>query len=309
MDQAYIDRIETMNQVDDVYPMYSASNIKMEGRNSSIPDLSGIDCEKFLNFHEFHCDGDQQTLLNLLQDGDNILISSTLQISLSLEENDKLTLVLPEGSRTFTVIGFFDTLESLALIDGQLMKDAMNYRNYSSLLIKSTQAEDIYALKESIVIESADYDLQVTTLEEQKDSALESNGQLVSIMQIFSLIVLIIAISGMANNIIISFMDKRRVFAVQRSIGMSKFQLVKIALAEASLTGLIGSLLGITGGLCLLYAVPEIMMALGLRIEIQVSAVQLLVILAMGIVITVTAAIGSAVRTAKMDIIEAIKYE
>ena len=309
IDQEYIDLIEKINLVDAVYPEYSASNIAIEGRSSSIPALSGINTEKYLDFYEFHCDGDGQALLNQLRDGDNILVSSTLQISLSLEKNDKLTLVLAGGNREFTVIGFFDTLESSALISGLRMKEYMNYGSYSSLYVKAKDTGNIDALKDRIVIESAGYDLQVSTLDEIREISLESNRQIVLIMQIFSLIVMIIAISGMVNNVIISFMDKRRIYAVQRSIGMSRFQLVKIALTEAALTGLFGSLLGLAGGLCLLFVVPGIMMTLGLRIVIQISAVQLLVIVAAGIAITVAAAITSAVRTSKMVIIDAIKYE
>lgn len=311
IDQPYIDKVKKINGVDSVYPEYTASNIQIDGRNSTIPALSGIDSKEYLNFYEFHCDGDRQALLDRLGEGDGILVSSTLQISLSLDEGDTISLVMDNRNREFTVIGFYDTLESAALIDGKSMKEYMDLNNYNSLLVKAKDAgeESVGMLKDKVVIESADYNLQVVKLEEIKDTSLESNRQIVVIMQIFSVIVMIIAISGMTNNVIISFMEKQRIFAVQRSIGMSKFQLIKIALIEAGLTGLIGSLIGIAGGLCLLYVVPEIMMALGLRIIIRFSATELLIIMAAGIGITIVAAIGSAVKTSKMIIINAIKYE
>ena len=142
-----------------------------------------------------------------------------------------------------------------------------------------------------------------------KDASIESNRQIVSIMQLFSLITLLIAVFGIVNNIIVSYMEKRRIFAVQRSIGMSKFQLVKIALVEALLTGIIGSVLGIAGGNGLLYIAPKIMMSLGLRLVMHITGIQILVCVGGSVLITILTSIRSAVKTSKAQIIEAIKYE
>jgi len=114
-------------------------------------------------------------------------------------------------------------------------------------------------MKDRISAVSAGKEVQVRTLEEIRESSLASNRQIVSIMDLFSLIVLVIAVTGMINNVIISFMEKKWIFAVQRSIGMSRAQLAGTALLEAMFTGLMGSLPGVCGGICLLYLAPMIM--------------------------------------------------
>lgn len=211
----------------------------------------------------------------------------------------------------FKVIGFYDTLESTALMDIDVMKENIGDTYYSTCLVKGTKhtEADTTTMKEKLAVTSGDKDVQIKTVDEIKDASIESNKQIVSIMQLFSLITLLIAVFGIVNNIIVSYMEKRRIFAVQRSIGMSKFQLVKIALVEALLTGIIGSVLGIAGGNGLLYIAPKIMMSLGLRLVMHITGIQILVCVGGSVLITILTSIRSAVKTSKAQIIEAIKYE
>ena len=312
IDQDYIVDIEELENVDTVYPEYHATNVKIKNSNQVIPLLNGVNSQKHLMFYNFNFDeGSKQEVLNELDHWDNIIISSTLQISLSLEKGDRITLEMDEGDVVFTIIGCYDTLESTALISEDSIKRKMNYENYSKLYVKAKDIDtaEILSLKEQITITSSDMDLQVNTVDEIRETSLNSNRQIIIIMQMFSLITLIIAVLGMANNIFISFMEKRRIYAVQRSIGMSKYQLIKISLTEAFLVGLIGSILGISGGLCLLYIAPKIMMSLGLRVVMNTTIYQIMLCLGCGILITILTSLYSSIETSRMAIIEAIKYE
>ena len=101
-------------------------------------------------------------------------------------------------------------------------------------------------------------------------------------------------------------MEKKWIFAVQRSIGMSRAQLAGTALLEAMFTGLMGSLPGVCGGICLLYVAPMIMENLGLRLTMELAPGKILLCILCGVFITVFASAGSVI---KMKIIESIKYE
>lgn len=313
IDDDYLEELKQVDNVEAVYPMYRKSNVKIDGKNSTIPTLCSVNKDQYLDFYKFNYDdGDKQKIIDKLADGNNIIVSSTLKTSLSLKKNDTLSLKMKDDKAVkFKIIGFYDTLESTALIDNKVMKDNIGDTYYSSCLVKGTKhaEDDTTMMKEELAVTSGDKDVQIKTLDEIKDASIESNRQIVSIMQLFSLITLLIAVFGIVNNIIVSYMEKRRIFAVQRSIGMSKFQLVKIALVEALLTGIIGSVLGIAGGNGLLYIAPKIMMSLGLRLVMHITGIQILVCVGGSVLITILTSIRSAVKTSKAQIIEAIKYE
>lgn len=311
LDSEYRDEIEGTEGVEQVTSLYLAYNVKIKGYNTTIPVLNGIEEGDYTDFYELHYEGDRQAVLNKLKRGNHILISSTLKIAMDLETGDKLTLALGDGDVEYKVAGFYDTLESAALVSGSRLKEQMNCDNYSTLLIRTenTGENQVPVMKDRISAVSAGKEVQVRTLEEIRESSLASNRQIVSIMDLFSLIVLVIAVTGMINNVIISFMEKKWIFAVQRSIGMSRAQLAGTALLEAMFTGLMGSLPGVCGGICLLYVAPMIMENLGLRLTMELAPGKILLCILCGVFITIFASAGSVIKMSGMKIIESIKYE
>lgn len=311
IDQNYIKKINALQGISQVYPMYISHNVKVKNYNSTIPTLNGIDTEKYLDFFDLHFNGNCQEILNKLSEEKNILVSSTLKASMSIKEGDKLSIVMQNDDIEFTVVGFYDTLESAALVDGSCLKENMNSEGYTTLLLQTENNEqnEVLIVKDDVITSSIGLNYQIKTLDEIKQSSLDSNKQIVTIMDTFSIITLIIAITGMINNVIISFMEKKWIFSVQRAIGMSKIQLVKVTLIESALTGLIGSLLGIVGGSCLLLIAPKIMKNLGLQLVMHISVISALEYFGCGILITIFSSLNSIIKSSKMSIIETIKYE
>jgi putative ABC transport system permease protein len=78
-----------------------------------------------------------------------------------------------------------------------------------------------------------------------KKSDKESNESLFSMVRIFSIMVMVIGISGVMNNFAISFMERKRSLAMLRAAGMSKAQIIKMIFIEALSGGLIGGTAGI----------------------------------------------------------------
>jgi len=80
---------------------------------------------------------------------------------------------------------------------------------------------------------------------------------------------------------------------------------------EAFTGGLIGGLTGIIIGLLLLMNVEKVIESLGgsMKNFIQISWISLAASMAGGVVITIAASVGPALRSSKLNIIDAIKYE
>jgi putative ABC transport system permease protein len=142
-----------------------------------------------------------------------------------------------------------------------------------------------------------------------KQDTLSSNKQIMSAMQFFSIIALIIGAIGIANNFIVSFMERKQSFAVFRSIGMEKRQVLKMILLESMSGGIIGGVIGVIGGISLLWILPYIMIGMGLPISINYEFGMYLLYILAGILIAVVSSISPGLKTSKLNIIQAIKYE
>lgn len=118
-----------------------------------------------------------------------------------------------------------------------------------------------------------------------------------------------IGILGVLNNLIVSSLERKKSFVMLRSIGMSKSQLLKMTFLESLSCGIIGGFMGVETGIIMISDMPYVMKAINQPIEISVSEYYLFIYFIAGIIITVLASVSSAMKTSKLNIIEAIRYE
>ncbi|HCX62205.1 MAG TPA: hypothetical protein DHU59_07190, partial [Clostridiales bacterium] len=137
----------------------------------------------------------------------------------------------------------------------------------------------------------------------------ESNNQFMIILKAFSVLAMLIGVFGVFNNYMISFIERKSTIAIQRSVGLSKKQTLKMIFIEALTGGCIGAIVGIMGALPMLWTVPKIMLAIRVPLSIHYKFDLFVISLIGGIIISVIASISPALKTSKFDIIEAIKYE
>ncbi len=86
-------------------------------------------------------------------------------------------------------------------------------------------------------------------------------------------------------------------------------QMRKMLYLESLSGGLIGGLSGIFGGLLFVYLVSYVMISLNLPVALHVNNFLYVQSLAGGIIVSVVASISPVIKSSKMHIIEAIKYE
>jgi putative ABC transport system permease protein len=119
----------------------------------------------------------------------------------------------------------------------------------------------------------------------------------------------VIGVFGIFNNLIISFIERKRSLAMMRSVGMSRKQTLKMILIEALTGGIIGGTVGILAGTLLILIVPFVMRAINQVVPIHYSVQEYIIAFGAGIIITLVASISPALKFSKQNIIEAIKYE
>ena len=138
---------------------------------------------------------------------------------------------------------------------------------------------------------------------------MQSSYNMFLILRGFSVLAMLIGIIGVLNNLLISFLERQRSLAVMRSVGMSKRQEIKMILIESLTCGLIGGVIGVLGGILLIQVVPQLCQAIDLPLSITYAPSLFVYSLIGGIIITVSATMSPAFKSARANIIEAIKYE
>jgi putative ABC transport system permease protein len=183
----------------------------------------------------------------------------------------------------------------------------MMARYYEDIMIKTTQ--DPGVVEKRLKDKFSRNRPFIMTMHDMEQRNMQSNAQMFFILQGFSVLALIIGIFGVFNNLIISFIERKRSLAIMHSVGMSNFQSLQMIFIESISAGIIGGTVGIMAGLLLISLVPLVIRSLNITMSMHYSLPQFVFALLAGVIITVVASISPALKSAKLNIIEAIKYE
>ena len=303
-------KIRTVPGVTETYGIYGAYGIKLPEHNDEITFVHGIDKDKYGEYWDVHTTGERDSLFSRVQLDRYIVLSYTLQRRLDLSAGDVLLLDFGRRKNEYEIIGFFNTLMwngNYGLIGERFLKLDSGQRYYSDLYVKTDRSPDEVA--ESIRTKLARKRPWVTTMSEMESRDRESNSDMFFVLKGFSFMTLLIGIVGVLNNYLLSFLERKRSFALFRSVGMSKRQSVKMVFLEALSGGLVGGFTGLIAGLLILAIVPQLFDALRLPVLIVYSGSAGIVFVVIGMLISLCASVVPALKTSKLNIIEALRYE
>ncbi|TCL67323.1 putative ABC transport system permease protein [Hydrogenispora ethanolica] len=308
-DRAFKQRLLAVDGVKGVYGVYSAYQAELDGRKDKIGWLVGA-APEFFDYWKLNILGDRRALLAQLDQDRQILLTASLRDKFGVKLGDYLTLQTKRGKKAYRISGFFTSLMengSFAIIPERYFKLDMKEQYYNSLFIKTLG--DPAAVESKLQQKFEREQPYITTLRSMEQRNMQSNAQMFLILQGFSVLALLIGIFGVLNNLLIGFIERQRSLAVLRSVGMSNRQSLQMILLESLSGGLIGGAVGVMSGLLLLSLIPYVMKSLSIPIPMHYSPAQFLFALLAGVVITVVASLSPALKSVKLNIIEAIKYE
>lgn len=303
-----LDRLlQTVEGVREVYGILGVEDVEISHRKDSIQLLQGVDSNQYGNYWNVGLD---RGTLQQLDQNRRILLTYTLKDKFGLQRGDWLPLETEKGKKDYQVIGFFHSLRwagNYALISERYLKSDMGARYYDDIYIKTTG--DPEEVQKSIQKKFERRQPWVKTIGQIEESGKKSSEQLFRILRGFSIMTMVIGIVGILNNLVISFIERKRILAILRSIGMSKKQIIKMLFVEALTGGLIGGILGVCSGILMISIVPYVMKAMGVPIPIHYPLTLFIQGILGGVGITLIASVSPALKSSKLDIIEAIKLE
>jgi putative ABC transport system permease protein len=262
--------IRQTDGVSGTYGIYQTDNVEIDGvPGGQIGLLQGADSNKYPEYWNSAFDGNKEALLQELNKGRNIIVSTMIRDKYNLKIGDPVSLRLKQTSKTYKIIGYVNTLMyngNFAIVSESNFKMDTGIRYYSNIYIKTSKDPGkVYADLKKRLAQRPNYMITVSLMESENK---KSNDNIFVIMKGFSLMALVIGIFGILNNLLISFIERKRSLAMLRSIGMSKRQTVVMIFIEALSGGFIGGVTGVIAGffiIGILLTVLDAIAALHLR--------------------------------------------
>jgi putative ABC transport system permease protein len=258
--------------------------------------------------------GDPAWLMDRLEAGNTVFVSSVLSEKYGLGPGDTIRLATRRGERDFEVAAVVVDFSNQGLVIQGSWKDLRRYfgvNDVSAFLLKTEPGQSPQEVRDRIDgLYGRRQHLTVESNEAIRSRVMGLITQTTSLFDVMSMITMMVAALGVINTLTMNVVERTREIGMLRSMGMTRRQIAKMILAEAGMMGVVGGVLGILFGVLMSRTVLGSMNRMaGFRLEFTLPVEGVVVSLVLAIVISQFAALWPARRAARLRIIEAIQFE
>jgi len=199
--------------------------------------------------------GDGRAKAASLERGEGVALSESLGRRLGLSPGDGIVLASPQGPKTLKVLDLYRDYtrdRGIALIGAEFFRSAWGEMGIHSLAVefrKGVTPGEIERERSAFVEAFGGGEAFVCYSNRLlRERILEIFNQTFAVTSVLRTISILVAVGGVMLTLGILVMERVRDIGVLRSMGASFGQIAGITLAEASLIGLIASLVGLVSG-------------------------------------------------------------
>jgi putative ABC transport system permease protein len=246
--------------------------------------------------------------------GEALFVSTVVADRYHLEQGDTLRLVTRRGERDFYVAAVAVDYTGQGYIVTGTWNDMQRWFGQSGVDRFTIRLAPGYTTAEVAETIEAKYaasrGISVETTEAFKANVLSLSEQSFALFDVIGLIGIVVAALGVVNTLMMNVVERRREIGGLRSLGLTRWQTVKMILAEAATLGAIGGAFGLGFGYVLSQVfVRSLNEMAGYAIGFVFTLEPYLAGAAIALVVSQTAALYPAWRAAGVNIVEAIKHE
>jgi putative ABC transport system permease protein len=257
---------------------------------------------------------DTQRALARLAEGDAVFLSSVLSEKYGLHQGDTIRLRTGSGEHTFEIAAVIVDFYNQGLVVTGSWNDMRRYfgtREASAYMLKVAPGYRVDTVREQIDTQFGKREhLVIMSNQTLRTSVATLMNQAFSMFDVVAIIALIVASLGIVNTLTINVMERTQEIGMLRSMGMTRWQVVRMVLDEAALLGLIGGVLGLIFGLVLARMFLLSMTAMsGYRLTYSIPAGAIVIGLIVVLAVSQLAAALPAQRAVRTRILDAIHYE
>lgn len=287
-----------------------------DGKYESLTFMA-IDTPNYIKVTDFifsESDTDEQASIEKLVSEDAIFISSVVAEKYDLQIGSHMPLRTQSGVKPYyvanVVVDFYN--EGMIVIGNwHIMRRDFRSNEIGAITVKVVEGanpDDVQADIEAIFGER--YNLTIESNISLRQRVFNLMDQAFSMFDVMAVLAVIIASFGLVNTLTMNVMERMREIGMLRAIGMSRFQVIKMILAEAGLMGVIGGVLGLGFGILLSRIfIFSMISAVGYSLNYVLPMSAIIVSLILALVVSQFAAVSPARRASYSNIIEALHYE
>lgn len=296
---------------------YVATRLVPEGFEDEFAVFTAIDPVTYLSVTGLRIEEGpgEVELMRQLAEGQALLISADIATRLNLGVDDWLVLETKRGQQSFRI--------AAVIIDFSggdvpfVMGSWGDMRRYFGL---NEVSRFTVVLSSPSLLEQVTYtienelgrgqSLSVESREDFQTQIADLSGQAFALFDVLGLIGLVVAALGVINTMLMNVLERTREIGGLRSLGMTRAQVRRMILAEATAIGIIGAIFGVLFG-----AVLTDVFILGLRsiggfvLVKQTPYGAMAVSAFVAVFVAIVASLYPAVRAGQVNIVGAIKNE
>ncbi|MBA3752591.1 MAG: ABC transporter permease [Nitrospira sp.] len=264
-------------------------------------------------------DGESAAILARAAAGEGAILSEVLANSLRVARGSLLSVMTPSGEQSVTVLGvFFDyaTDGGKLVIDRSLYQRWWNDDGVTLFPVYAASDADLEQVRLAILRTLAQEtqglaSTTVLTNAELRREILRIFDRTFTLTYVLEAIAVIIAMLGIINTLVTSVVERRRELATLQALGSSRGQITALILWEAGYLGLLGTAMGLFGGLALAGILIRVInrQSFGWTIQISWPLGLMAEVAAMALMASLIAGLWPARWAAKQPLVEGLRYE
>jgi len=242
---------------------------------------------------------------------DEIIVSDKIMQDYNLKEGDSLKVNINDIEKTLKVIGsinckLYDN-NSLIIMKYETAQKLFNINEATEIYLKSTISQE--EIKEELKEELKMFGVNIITRDTFLESNIEQNQMMIKILNIFSYFAIFIAVLGVFNNIIVSFLQRKRELAILSSIGMSRGIQQGMLLIESVIVAIFSILIASLYTCLGVSIMTRVMSGIGLPMDIKFNFNVIVPYTIVTILLMVIGSVSVLFKSKKISIVDELKYE
>lgn len=224
------------------------------------------------------------------------------------------------GNKKFKVIGIMQSagdpeMDQAVLMPIKTLRDVYDLGDELTMAyVKAADTDKVDAVAKRIEDKLDDKYGEDAYMAMTSEQLMERVGTIFSLLSLFlgaiASISLLVAGVGITNTMFMSVMERTREIGVMKAVGATNARIMEIFLIESALIGFIGGVIGCTVGLIISYGI-SVASVYFLPISLQFTIPLWLIAVGLGFstVVGIVAGVWPARRAAKMNPVDALRYE
>jgi putative ABC transport system permease protein len=248
-----------------------------------------------------------------LTSGRNMIVNGAFASATQTEVGDTIDLVTPNGTQKYTIVALATDLLNAKITTA--------FISQANLAADFNKTEDVFIqmnLKPGVTLDSVDAQVKAVAADFPQFTIFPGKTYIDQMLKLVKVIfaglyfmlafLALPSLIAMLNTLAINVIERTREIGMLRAVGATRNQVGRMITAEALLLAAVGTAFGLLAGLYLGYVIVQAMGTL-FPVEYSFPLGGVLAAIAIGLIFGALAAVIPARQAARLQVVEALRYE